>query len=161
MDLTAGRLHVRRQLCEVSGRLWLDEPKTATARRTVDLPGFVVEALRQHHERMEAEGYLVTDHLLVFVDHDGGFVRKSNLHRRSWVSLLRTAGIPRLRFHDLRHTAASLMLLQGVPARVVQERLGHANIAITLGTYSHVLPTMQQEAAKKIDDLLRPKASSA
>ncbi len=130
VDLTAGRLHVRRQLCEVGGdkqtgrrtRLWLDEPKTSTARRTVDLPGFVVEALREHHDRMEAEGHLVTDHLLVFVDHDGGFVRKSNLRRRSWAPLLRKAGIPHLRLHDLRHSAATLMLLEGVPARVVQER---------------------------------------
>ncbi len=164
VDLERRTLTVQRQLSEVGGhkqaglptRLLLQPPKTARSRRTVDLPDFVVEALRQHHERMAAEGHLVTDHLLVFVDQDGGFVRKSNLRRRSWAPLLRQAGIPYLRLHDLRHTAATHMFQEGVHPRVVQERLGHANIGITLGIYSHVLPTMQRDAADKIDALLKP-----
>jgi integrase len=154
LDLEKGTLTVRRQLCEVSGRLWLQEPKTRTALRTVDLPPFVVEALRRHEERMREEGHLLNDQLLVFVDTEGGPLRKSNVRRRSFEPLLKRAGIPRIRLHDLRHTAATLHFLSGTPARVIQEMLGHASIAITLGTYSHVLPSMQREAAAKLDALL-------
>jgi integrase len=64
--------------------------------------------------------------------------------------------LPNIRFHDLRHTAATLMLQQGVHPKVVQERLGHSDISMTLNTYSHVLPVMQDEAAEKLDDLLTP-----
>ena len=67
---------------------------------------------------------------------------------------VKKVGLPRIRFHDLRHTAATLMLSLGVHPKIVQERLGHANIAMTLDTYSHVLPTMQREAADKMDRLL-------
>src|SRR5450759_4770989 len=70
--------------------------------------------------------------------------------------LLRKTGLPLIRFHDLRHTAATLMLQQGVHPKVVQERLGHADISLTLNTYSHVLPSMQEEAAEKMDELLKP-----
>lgn len=154
VDLERGTLTVRRQLTEVSGKLSLQEPKTERARRTVDLPGFVVEALREHEERMRAEKHLLTDLLLVFVGPEGKPLRKSNLRRRSFVPLLKRAGIRRVRVHDIRHTAASLMLLEGVHPKVVQERLGHANIGITLGIYSHVLPRLGKEAAEKMDALL-------
>ena len=70
--------------------------------------------------------------------------------------LLVKAGLPDIRFHDLRHTAASLMLQQGVHPKVVQERLGHSNISLTLNTYSHVLPVLQDEVAHKMDELLTP-----
>jgi integrase len=70
--------------------------------------------------------------------------------------LIRKAGLPDIRLHDLRHTAATLMLKQGVHPKIVQERLGHADIVLTLNTYSHVLPTMQNEAAAKLDELLTP-----
>lgn len=154
VDLERGTLTVRRQLSEVRGRLWLQEPKTARSRRTVDLPGFVVETLRQHQQRMQTEGHLLNDLLLVFVDSQGTPIRKSNLRRRSFGPLLRRAGVPRIRLHDLRHTAATLHLQQGTHSRVVQEMLGHSNIGITLGLYSHVLPGMQREAAASLDRLL-------
>lgn len=67
---------------------------------------------------------------------------------------LATAGLPRLRFHDLRHTAATLLLVMGVNPRVVMEMLGHSNIAMTLGTYSHVIPALQREAAGRMDAVL-------
>ncbi|HEX9035986.1 MAG TPA: tyrosine-type recombinase/integrase [Ktedonobacterales bacterium] len=73
---------------------------------------------------------------------------------RRFRSLLETAGLPRIRFHDLRHTAATLMLLERIPAKVVSEMLGHSTIAITLNLYSHVLPEMQQEATSALDRLL-------
>lgn len=154
VDLERGTLTVRRQLCEVGGRLWLQEPKTERSRRTVDLPAFVVDALRRHQERMQAEGHLLNDRLLVFVDTDGKLIRRSNLRRRSFLPLLRRAGIPRIRLHDLRHTAATLHLRQGTHPSVVQQMLGHARVSITLDTYSHVLPTLGKEAARRIDALL-------
>jgi integrase len=73
---------------------------------------------------------------------------------RSFKALLKEAGLPEIRFHDLRHTAATLMLQQGVHPKIVQERLGHSQISLTLDIYSHVLPTMQEEAARKLDRLL-------
>ncbi len=103
---------------------------------------------------MEANGLNLNERLLVFVDTDGKSIRKSNLRRRSFAPLLKKAGIPRIRLHDLRHTAASLTLLEGVHPKVVQERLGHANIGITLNIYSHVLPRLGKEAAERMDALL-------
>ncbi len=151
IDLDRAVLHVCRALHEVAGRLWFDEPKTAKARRTVDLPAYAVAALREHRDRMLAERDLQE---LVFQDTQGGPVRKSNLVRRSFLPLLKRASLPRIRFHDLRHTAATLLLLQGVHPKVVQERLGHSQISITLDTYSHVLPSMGRDAANKLDALL-------
>ena len=69
---------------------------------------------------------------------------------------LKKAGLPDIRFHDLRHTAATLMLQQGTHPKIVQERLGHSDISLTLNTYSHVLPSMQEEAAEKMDEILVP-----
>jgi integrase len=150
VDLAGAVLHVRHALHEMAGRLWLDEPKTAKARRAVDLSAVAVAALPEHRERMLAEGHPLE---FVFCDSHGGPVRKSNLIRRSFLPLLKRAGLPRIRFHDLRHTAATLLLLQGVHPKVVQERFGHSQISITLDTYSHVLPSMGREAAAKLDAL--------
>lgn len=69
--------------------------------------------------------------------------------------LLKYAGLPHMRFHDLRHSAATILLMSGIHPKVVQERMGHSSIAMTLDVYSHVLPSMQQEAAEKINDLFR------
>jgi integrase len=155
VDLRNGKLTVRRALAWVRGKMYFQEPKTTAARRTVDIPPFVVEALLEHQDRMRQEGKLVTDHLLVFADQDGGPVRPENLRRRSFLPLLRTAGLPRLRLHDLRHSYATLNLLSGAHPRVVQQALGHSDIATTLQTYSHVLPSLTREAAVRLDRLLR------
>jgi len=152
VNLEVGRLSVRHQLCELRGKLWLDEPKTAKARRQIDLPAVTVTALREHRRRMLAEGHYRSDGL-VFCDTQGGPLRKSGLRRRSFEPLLKKAGLPRIRFHDLRHTAATLALGEGVHPKIVQEMLGHSQISITLDTYSHVLPSMQKEAAAKMDAL--------
>jgi integrase len=90
----------------------------------------------------------------VFADSNGGPLRKSNLIRRSFKPLLEAASLPNIRFHDLRHTAATLLMAEGVHPKVVQERLGHSSIGLTLDTYSHVLPSMQNEAADKLDAAL-------
>ena len=151
VDLAGAALHVRHTLHELNGRLWIGEPKTRQARRRVELPVIAVVALQDHRERMLIEGHPGG---LVFCDTQGGPLRKSNLLRRSFLPLLRRAGLPTIRFHDLRHTAATLLLAQGVHPKIVQERLGHSQISLTLDTYSHVLPGMGREAASKLDALL-------
>jgi integrase len=80
-------------------------------------------------------------------------IEVGNLRRQFW-KLLDKAGLPRMRFHDLRHSCASLLLVQGVPARVVMETLGHSNISITMDTYTHVLPELQRQAAEAMDRAL-------
>ena len=92
---------------------------------------------------------------MIFPSSTGTPMDPSNLYH-NFKKLLITAGLPDVRFHDLRHTAATLMLQQGVHPKVVQERLGHSDISMTLNTYSHVLPGMQDEAAGKLDELLTP-----
>jgi len=93
---------------------------------------------------------------LVFTDQIGNPLRKSNVIRRSFHPLLRRAGLALIRFHDLRHSHATALLLGGVHPKVVQERLGHSSVVLTLDTYSHVLGGMQREAAVKLDELFRP-----
>jgi integrase len=154
-DLTAGTLFVQRQLEEVNGKHTLTEPKSAKGRRRVDLPAVAVQAMWEHKARMLAEGHLDGP---VFCNTAGGFLRKSNFIRQVFKPLLKKAGLPDIRFHDLRHTSATLLLAQGVHPKVVQERLGHSQISLTLDTYSHVLPSMGQEAAAKLDAVLSKKA---
>jgi integrase len=90
----------------------------------------------------------------VFTDSRGGPLRKRNLLRRWFHPLVAKAGLPRMRFHDLRHAHASLLLSASVHPKVVQERLGHSQVSVTLDTYSHVAPSLQREAAGRIDRLL-------
>ena len=153
VNLEDGWLCVQRTLEEVRGKMQLREPKTEKSRRRIELPAFVVDALHEHRKRMLAEGHDVKKGL-VFCDTDGGYLRRSNVARRSFKRILGRANLPPIRFHDLRHTAASLLLLLGENPKVVQERLGHSRIEVTLNTYSHVLPTMQKEAAQKLNKLL-------
>lgn len=93
------------------------------------------------------------DHGLVFATAVGTPIQASNL-RRAWQRIVKQADLDRLRSHDLRHAHATLLLQQGVHPKVVSERLGHASIAITLDTYSHVLPGLQAQAAAQFDRLL-------
>ena len=95
------------------------------------------------------------DHDLIFPNILGKPMDPRKL-TRDFKSLLKWAGLPELRFHDLRHTAATLMLLQGVHPKIVSERLGHSDVYITLNLYSHAVPTLQKEAAKVLDELLTP-----
>lgn len=150
VDFDNGAVMVQRTLEEVGGKLRTKEPKTAKSRRRIDLPAFAVEALHEHRKRMLAEGHAAGP---VFCDADGGYLRRPNVARRSFQPIMEKAGVPSIRFHDLRHTAATLLLGAGENPKVVSERLGHATVTITLDTYSHVLPTMQKAAAEKLDRL--------
>jgi integrase len=91
----------------------------------------------------------------VFLNTTGGPLRRSHFHAYVFKPLLKAAQLTEIRFHDLRHTSASLLLAAGVHPKVVQERLGHSQIGITLDIYSHVMPTMGAEAASKLDAILK------
>jgi integrase len=158
VDLEAGMLQVRHTLVRGTGHPVLAKPKSPRSRRRLALTAATQDALRHHRRQQAAErlrlGPVWDDHDLVFPNAIGKPMDAGNLQQRSFVPLLRKAGLPRIRFHDLRHTAATLLLVQGVHVKVVSEMLGHSSIAITLDTYSHVLPDMQQDAAAAMDRLL-------
>jgi len=151
VDLRSGSVSIRNTLQEVGGKLLLQEPKTSRSSRMVVLPDFALEALRAHRKgvmtaRVSGEW--------VFSDGAGGPLRKSNFVRRSFKPLLRRAGLPDIRFHELRHTAATLLLSQGTNPKVVQEMLGHSRVSMTLDTYSHVTPSLQRGAADAMNAML-------
>lgn len=156
--LDAGAIQVTRSLQISRDGYRLGDPKTESSRRHLPLVPAAVDALRAHRVRQHTErlgrGAAWEDHGLVFANALGRPVTPSSLRGRSFRPLLDAAGLPPVRFHDLRHTAATLLLLQGVHAKVVSEMLGHATITITLDTYSHVLPSMKQEAADALARLL-------
>jgi site-specific recombinase XerD len=120
----------------------------------VTLPSRVVDALVAHRKRMVAVGFAGVS--FVFCNRAGGPLRRSHFHERDFKPLLTKAGLHAIRFHDLRHTSATLLLTQGVHPKVVQERLGHSQISVTLDIYSHVMPSMQVDAARSLDAMLVP-----
>ena len=159
VDLDHGILRVKRTLSGIKdGKPIFSTPKTAKGRRSVQLTAKAVEALEKHRERqIEERKQLVElwrDCDLVFPTRVGTPISRHNLVTRSFKPLLVRAGLPDIRFHDLRHTCATLMLFVGTNPKVVQEMLGHANVSITLDTYSHLLPNMQGEAVGRLDNLL-------
>jgi integrase len=157
VDLAKGRLMVLRALQRQRGSgLVLVEPKTRKSRRTVYFPVGTGAALREHRSRqLELKlklGPSWQDNDFVFCRDDGSAVDPSGLPEKLH-RVLRKAGLPQIRVHDLRHTAATLHLARGENPKVVQELLGHSNISITMDTYSHVTPVMHQAAAAKMQSL--------
>jgi integrase len=155
IDLESGSLSVRRSLSRgESSRLVEGEPKTQAGRRRISLSASVVESLRRHRVRqleyrLQA-GVAYTDHGYVFTNETGGYLHPNSVTVR-YRKLIERAGVPAIRFHDLRHTSATLMLSEGIHPKIVQERLGHTDIAMTLNLYSHVSPDMQRQAADAIE----------
>jgi integrase len=158
VDMENAVVSVRRTLTRNGGKIAFGEPKTKKSRRSIRLTPQAVEALRSHLERqlrdMEILGDRYQDQGLVFTTDTGGPINPSNLRQRSFAALLKRAGLRHMRFHDLRHTCATLLLSRGVHPKFVQELLGHATIAITLDTYSHVMPSMGDATAKAMEDAL-------
>lgn len=157
-DLDAGTLRVTGTLQRVAGALQRGEPKTPRSRRVLNLPALARGALRRHRARQAAErlqaGPCWQEQDLVFTTVVGTPLDARNV-RRAFKQHLRRAGLPAgVRFHDLRHTAATLLLAQGVHPRAVTETLGHSQIGLTLDTYSHVLPALRQEVAAQMDAIL-------
>jgi len=149
VDLDAGALAV---VGSLQGRV-VGDPKTRKSRRRVELFPETVDALREHRARQVQErlrvGTMWADNDLVFCNEFGGFLRADKV-REVLHAILRRAGLPDVRFHDLRHSAATNWLAGGMHQKIASERLGHASVAITLDLYSHVTATMQREAVEAI-----------
>lgn len=140
---------------------YLADPKTERSRRSVLLPKQVTNALQHHRaeqaRRMLKAGVRFERNDLVFPNSIGQPMDLSKV-RRLFKAALRRAGLPQVRLYDLRHTHATLLLSLGENPKVVSERLGHSNISITLDTYSHVLPTMQEASVQRLENLLQAAA---
>ncbi len=160
LDFDNAHLHVLQTVIVVNAEVLIETPKSASSRRRVDLDARTVEVLRQH-ERLATVAHvragspdLARDSALVFSRASGEPLHPA-LFSYWFQRQVELAGLRRIRLHDLRHTHATLALQAGVHPKVVCERLGHSSITITLDTYSHVLPTMQRDAAEKVAALIR------
>ena len=141
-----------------TGEIIFRQPKSAKGNRTVALSPSTIEMLREYRERQEAEAVLLgksmTDNDLVFCHPDGSPLLPGTI-THAWDKAVRRSGLKVIRLHDARHTHASYMLKQGIHPKVVQERLGHSSIQVTLDTYSHVAPGIQEKAAARLDDIFK------
>jgi integrase len=167
INFQAEMLQIRRILTRVptkvkkpQGATYVEaEPKTEKGRRSIILPQFVLEALKLHRFRQsEARlkaGVEWQEHDYVFCTSVGTHLHPTRDVLNQLKVLLAKAGLPAIRFHDLRHSSATMLLSMGVHPKIVQEILGHSQISMTLDTYSHVLPTMQKEAMSKLNELLQ------
>ena len=150
-------LSVTETAYKLGGTCIIKEPKTSKSRRRIALSPSLGLVLRQHRSAQEVQrallGKPLTDEDFVFAHPDGTLLDPSTVSH-TFNKIIRKAGLPHIRLHDLRHTHASLLLQAGVHIKVVQERLGHSSIRVTLDTYSHVLGGLQEAAAQRFDDLL-------
>jgi integrase len=158
VDLDAGTLRVNRQVQHMrgGGGLVFSEPKNAS-RRTLDLPQRAVEALRSHRKKQAEEKLRATDYGdsgLVFATGKGTPIDAQNIVNRYFKPLLKRADLPDIRWHDLRHTYATLLLARGTHPTYVQKSLGHASVQLTLDRYSHWMPSMGRNTAEGIDEAL-------
>ena len=166
INFETGALQVRRIMSRVPSKLKTEEKKgyveantkTKKSRRSILIVPFALTALEQHRKHQavarEKAGPLWKENDLVFCTSIGTRLNPDRDIRLPFKSILREAGLPDIRFHDLRHSAATLLLALGVHPKIVQEILGHSNIAMTMNVYSHVLPTMQQDAMSRLNEVL-------
>ena len=161
VDFDHNLVRVRWQLQREDGQWMWKPPKTRRSRRQIALASSAMQTLRRHRDSQDAEresqGASWEDHELVFCTRHGCPLSARNLLRR-YKELLKKGGLPDIRFHDLRHTAATLLLAGKVNPKVVSEMLGHSSVAITLDIYSHVLPDMQQDAVAVLERTLYQEA---
>jgi integrase len=148
VDLLHAKIYVRHAVQYIIGQgLVITEPKSDSGKRPVSLPGYAHTVLTDYLiQQTRTQG-------LVFVTKNDTPISPRNLVRH-FKEATEQAGLPEIRFHDLRHTHASLLLAAGVHPKLVQERLGHSQISLTMDTYSHLLPGMSDEAASKFDELM-------
>ncbi|WP_353915164.1 site-specific integrase [Dehalococcoides mccartyi] len=158
IDLNMGQLSISRSLHSLAGgKIIIRQTKTARSTRTVALSPSTVQVLKDHKCKQQAFKLLAGLHLneddFIFTNIDGKPLLPNTI-THNWIKIIRKTGLNGIRLHDARHTHASLMLKQGVHPKIVQERLGHSSIQVTLDTYSHVTPGLQQAAAKGFDELI-------
>jgi integrase len=157
INFEEGTLYIHRTVKHLSGHGFVEgEPKTAKSKRKIMVPGFTLEGLkRQHAQQLEKRlkaGSNWKERGIVFPNKHGNFLREEVVMNR-FHKLLEQAGLPTMRLHDLRHSAASILLASGVNPKLIQELLGHSRIGMTLDTYSHVMPSMQKEVKEKWNTL--------
>lgn len=159
VDLERGTAQVRQTLYRAGDPPQFGTPKTRTGRRLVKLNRHCIAALYEHRVRQRLEklkriNVWATELDLIFCNTIGGAIDPTNLLRQQFYPLLARAGLPRVRFHDLRHTAATLLLARRMPTKSVSDMLGHASTQITSNIYSHVTPDIQQDVADTMDAIL-------
>ena len=158
LDLDRGRAHIQQTIGRVAGKIDVGSTKSGAGRRPIALDAGLVERLRTHREHQDQEKDLVgvgyRNQGLVFANPDGSPIYPEGVSRAFKEQAVK-AGLPGIRLHDARHTWATLALQSGVHPKVVQERLGHASITITLQTYSHVIPSMHEDAAETVASMIR------
>lgn len=158
VDFQRGRLHVRRALCRLEGKLIEVPVKSDASHRVIAIPAALLETLRKHRDHQCEEAWAAGPRWrqsgYVFTTLRGTPYEPGNV-RRHLLRLLERAGLPRFRVHDLRHSAASLMYAQGVPVEVISRILGHADLRTTTSIYLHVFDKEHQDAAERMDGFLR------
>jgi integrase len=153
-DLHGKTISVRRQVRNISNKHPEIVQHTKSRKdRNVYLSALALAALTEQRESLRAEGLGTGDNDLIFPDRDGNLLRRENFVRRQFVPMLKRAELPKIRFHDLRHTAATLLFQKDVHPKIVQEMLGHATVAFTLNVYSAWIPSMGDRAADAMDSL--------
>lgn len=160
IDWVKHTIRVERQLVRPEGKGVQFAPlKTKSGRRSIDISPRTIEALREHYNNQhlikQSVGTKWQENDLIFTNSFGGPINPRNL-LRDFKKLLQDAGLPPIRWHDLRHTTASIWLNQGIPVLVVSKRLGHSRPSITLDIYAHLIPNKQTELAEMIDELIMP-----
>lgn len=136
---------------DINGVVTTTETKTVASRRLIYLPAIAVTALREHRRRMKTAGSRIGADDAIFVAPEGGPLRRKNMLSRSFKPLLKRAGLPDVRFHDLRHTYATELLTSGADPKVIQSQLGHSKIGVTLDTYAHLVPTLAKSAVAALN----------
>ena len=157
IDWKLSTIQVKRQVRHFKGGSYsFMEPKSKSGVRTIMLGKQALELLKNHKREQQiminsSKDWIALD--LVFPSNAGTPITASNI-RRAFRRLLKASGLPKIRFHDLRHTAASLMLNHGIPVLIVSKRLGHSKPSITIDVYGHLIPSRQEAAAQLMDDLM-------
>ena len=158
VDFKGHRLLVLHSVGYIAGYGYVEgEPKTDSGKRWVSFPEFLFEMLKQHHvQQRELQGTAKkwVEHDLVFPNLSGGYLHPNHMGE-TFRELLVEAGLPAIHFHDLRHSAATILLCMGVNIKVIQELLGHTDIAVTLGVYGHLMPSMQQSVVDTWDSVFK------
>lgn len=158
-DLDLGHLSVIRTLHRIGGKIIIWQPRTAKGKRLIALSPstcLILKGYKIEREKLYSSlGKALSDEDYVFAHHDGQSLHPNSV-TYAWHKVAQKIGLEGVRFHDARHSHASLLLKQDVHPAIVAQRLGHASVQITLDIYSHILPGLQEATAKRLDDLIKP-----